>query len=77
MSSPKAEPLLRLGITVDGERDPDPADDQLCFAAAVVEDVGGNVGESAQQLGVDGAHAPVWPFSPGTRMRRPDAFTRS
>jgi len=37
MSSPKAEPLLRLGITVDGERDPDPADDQLCFAAAVVE----------------------------------------
>ena len=53
------ERLLRLGVTVDGERDPDPAEDQLRFAAAVVEDAGGNVGEPARQLDVDGAHAPA------------------
>ena len=53
------EPFLRVGLAIDREGDADPAEEELGFAAAVVEHVGTHLAEPRGQRGIGRAHLPV------------------
>jgi hypothetical protein len=53
------EPLLRIGFAVDREGDADAAEQDLGLAPAVVEHVGGHLGEPARQLAIGWPQRPV------------------
>ena len=53
------QPFLCIGLAVDREGDADTAEDQLGFAASVVEHVGRHLGEPARELAIGRAYAAV------------------
>ena len=50
---------VRVGFAIDREGDADAAEQQLGFAPAIVEHVGGHLLEPARQLAIGRAHAAV------------------